>query len=431
MTKELYINIDPDFEEDVWDASDALKSLIKQFDNLSKSVVKAERQLMKFDEINRLVAYEVTEKAEKAAKASGGSTKSSSSKKSSSVSKGASAGSAKTSGVGKTEKSASDPSDPKNHQAELPLYFTIKDVLFNWDDLNWEQIMMKIIAGLGALGGAVIGGMIGGVPGAIIGLGAGLLFGIALDNSIFNFDGELSTDEIWKSLLSILTPIAGGIIGFIAGGPVGAMLGITLGVVFSLVVSGINWEDIFNEFSTFFRDLEDNFTLRWNSFKRLVSEAFAGIKTWWSNLSFGSFNIKLPHMVVEWQQLSSDSALAKFLGVTAIPHLSVQWYARGGIVDGATLIGAGEKGKEAIIPLERNTFWIHEVAVQLKEELEKLAPENAVSLVNLPAAATGALVPPSATTASAPLDLSSLANTIAEAISGLSRNESDPIVRVW
>ena len=430
MTKELYINIDPDFEADVWDASDALKSLIKQYDNLSKTVLKAERQLMKFDEINRLVAYEVKEKEEKAAKASGGSSKSSSStkKSSGSVSKGAKAGQGDGSVSGQKKPS---PQSGASHEAQLPLYFTIKDVLFNWDDLNWEQIMMKIIAGLGALGGAVIGGMIGGVPGAIIGLGAGLLFGITLDNSIFNFDGELSTDEIWKSLLSVLSPIAGGIIGFIAGGPFGAALGITLGVVFSLVISGINWEDIFNEFSTFFRDLEDNFTLRWNSFKRLVSEAFSGIKTWWQNLSFGKFNIKLPHLVVEWQQLANDSVLAKFLGVTAIPHLSVEWYARGGIVDGATLIGAGENGKEAIIPLERNTFWIHEVAVQLKEELEKLAPENAVSLINLPAAATGALVPPSAAAASAPLDLSSLAETIANAISGLNRNESDPIIRVY
>ena len=69
--------------------------------------------------------------------------------------------------------------------------------------------------------------------------------------------------------------------------------------------------------------------------------------------------------------------------------------------------------------------------VELKEELEKLAPENAVSLVNLPAAATGALVPPSTAAASAPLDLSSLVNTIAEAISSLNRNESDPIIRVY
>lgn len=33
----------------------------------------------------------------------------------------------------------------------------------------------------------------------------------------------------------------------------------------------------------------------------------------------------------------------------------MKWAAKGGIVDGATLIGAGEKGKEAIVPLD--PFW--------------------------------------------------------------------------
>ena len=39
----------------------------------------------------------------------------------------------------------------------------------------------------------------------------------------------------------------------------------------------------------------------------------------------------------------------------SIPYLSIEWYATGGIVDGPTLIGAGEAGPEAIVPL--NAFW--------------------------------------------------------------------------
>lgn len=37
------------------------------------------------------------------------------------------------------------------------------------------------------------------------------------------------------------------------------------------------------------------------------------------------------------------------------PSFSVSWFAKGGIVDGATLIGAGEAGPEGIVPL--NPFW--------------------------------------------------------------------------
>ena len=140
---------------------------------------------MKFDEINRLVAYEVKEKSEAAGKSSSGS----------SAKKSSSSGSSK----GKDSGPSAHTGSSKSHEATLPMYFTIKDVLFNWDDLDPEQIMMKIIAGLTALGGGVIGflagGMFGGVPGAIIGLGAGLLFGILLDNTVFNFDGELSKEE--------------------------------------------------------------------------------------------------------------------------------------------------------------------------------------------------------------------------------------------
>ena len=146
------------------------------------------------------------------------------------------------------------------------MYFTIKDVLFNWDDLDPEQIMMKIIAGLTALGGGVIGflagGMFGGVPGAIIGLGAGLLFGILLDNTVFNFDGELSKEEFWNSLTIALGTIGGGLIGFMAAGPFGIMLGLTIGLVFSMVLTGINWDTILQDMDEFFADLQENFHYR-------------------------------------------------------------------------------------------------------------------------------------------------------------------------
>ncbi len=424
MTKDLYINLDPDSADAFGDISDVLKDTIKRFDSLNKTVMKAERQLLKFDEINRLVAYEVKEKTASAGRSSSGSSSSKKSSSSSSASKGKDSG------------QSAQTSTAKGREATLPLYFTIKDVLFNWDDLNKEQIMMKIIAGLTTLGGGVIGfltgGMFGGLPGAIIGLGAGLLFGIMLDNTVFNFDGELSKEEFWNSLTVALGTIGGGLIGFMAFGPFGAMMGVTIGFIFSMVVSGIDWNPVLQAMDEFFADLKENFHLRWESFKRLVSEKFAGIRNWWSNLSFGKFDFKVPHLMVQWQELSADSILAKFLGITAIPHLSVQWYARGGIVDGPTLIGAGENGKEAIVPLERNTFWIHEVAVQLKAELEKLAPAGSVTLVNLPAAASGALVPPSAAAPSAPLDLSSLADTIAGALASVGQSsQSEPVIRVY
>ena len=36
----------------------------------------------------------------------------------------------------------------------------------------------------------------------------------------------------------------------------------------------------------------------------------------------------------------------------SIPSLGIEWYARGGIADGAQLVGVGEAGPEAIVPLQ-------------------------------------------------------------------------------
>ena len=47
MTKELYFNLDPDSADAFGDISDVLKDTIKRFDSLNKTVLKAERQLMK------------------------------------------------------------------------------------------------------------------------------------------------------------------------------------------------------------------------------------------------------------------------------------------------------------------------------------------------------------------------------------------------
>ena len=46
----------------------------------------------------------------------------------------------------------------------------------------------------------------------------------------------------------------------------------------------------------------------------------------------------------------------------SIPHLSVRWAAKGGIMRNPTLFGGGEAGAEGILPLERNTWWMDKLA---------------------------------------------------------------------
>ena len=160
---------------------------------------------------------------------------------------------------------------------------------------------------------------------------------------------------------------------------------------------------------------------KWNEFLSWMSGKWNAFKSWWQGLSLGSFPFRLPHLAVQWEELGANSIIHKLFGIPAIPHFSVQWYAKGGIVDGATLIGAGEQGKEAIIPLERNTEWIRKVALELLDAMESRF-ENIYS-GQLPLMASGQVVPPNAYTRSGSLFSDADVSSIISAITGLNNSE--------
>ena len=436
----------PDPEE-YYETAEALRDLDRQYQHFTRTVWKASKQLLKFDEINRLVAYEVEEKEPKATttRASTGSSRSSSSSKSSSGSKSSSkSGGGKSSSRSTAPKTGANPAEDEDPFArDFALELKLKDVLFDFLDIDWEQVMAALIAGLttvsGGLFGATIGGAVGGLAGGPIGLGigitAGLIFGIMADNFAFNFDGKLDKEEFFNAVKAILPALLGGVAGVVIGGPAGAAVGLAIGTLISLNVMKFDYSDIIHKLQGFFVDLTGFYDKEWNSWSDMVHGLWEGLKSWWRGLTLGRFDFRLPHLTVTWQELGANSILARYLGITAIPHMGVEWYARGGIVDGATLIGAGEQGKEAIIPLERHTEWIHLVAVQLKEELAKLAPASPQLIRMIPAAAS-ALVPYAATAAPAasyePRDLSGLATTIAQAIAEIgNRPQPEQQIRVY
>ena len=86
-------------------------------------------------------------------------------------------------------------------------------------------------------------------------------------------------------------------------------------------------------------------------------------------------HLRLPHLQVDWDPV--DNVLAQFFGVSAFPRLSVQWFAKGGILNGAqifgrmgsTLLGGGERGREAILPLDTNTGWMDVLANRISQSL--------------------------------------------------------------
>lgn len=129
----------------------------------------------------------------------------------------------------------------------------------------------------------------------------------------------------------------------------------------------------------------DGFTQKFTQLKSRITEKVTGV---WDSVKEVAdkvknafhFNwqlpaLKLPHIQVDWQE--AGGVLSKFLGISHIPQLSVKWFAQGGILDGAqvfgragsTLLGGGEAGREAVLPLDRNTWWMDKIAERVVAKL--------------------------------------------------------------
>ena len=70
---------------------------------------------------------------------------------------------------------------------------------------------------------------------------------------------------------------------------------------------------------------------------------------------FFHFSVPSPHIPMPHFSISPAGWKIGDLLKGSIPSLSVSWYAKGGIMNGPTLFGGGERGPEAIVPLD--PFW--------------------------------------------------------------------------
>lgn len=85
-----------------------------------------------------------------------------------------------------------------------------------------------------------------------------------------------------------------------------------------------------------------------------ITRALARVKNLFSNIKLRLGGIKLPHLQVNWEKLSGwkQKALEK-LGLQGLPTLGVNWYKTGGIFNDPSIIGVGEAGTEAVVPLDQ------------------------------------------------------------------------------
>ena len=60
-----------------------------------------------------------------------------------------------------------------------------------------------------------------------------------------------------------------------------------------------------------------------------------------------SIDIKLPHITWDWTTLGAGD-----LSINIPTNFGISWYAKGGLFDDPSIIGVGEAGREAVLPLE-------------------------------------------------------------------------------
>lgn len=106
-------------------------------------------------------------------------------------------------------------------------------------------------------------------------------------------------------------------------------------------------DKIKQDFSDAFENLKNDAREKMEAAKRAVGEKLEALK----NLFHFEWSLpapKLPHIDWHWESIG---------GVVSIPSFDgISWYAKGGVFDAATLIGIGEKGREAALPLNRQTY---------------------------------------------------------------------------
>lgn len=167
------------------------------------------------------------------------------------------------------------------------------------------------------------------------------------------------------SMKAAYTNAGGGIKGIVSG----AMAGIqtTTSTVMSALntATGGKLEQLKNSFSEKLEGARSAALSKFESIKSGISEKLEGAKsTVRSGLSaisgfFSNVKLSLPHIKIPHFNISGGQAPWGIAGKGTAPKISVDWYKNGGILTGPTIFGAngnsllggGEAGKEAVLPL--------------------------------------------------------------------------------
>lgn len=147
-------------------------------------------------------------------------------------------------------------------------------------------------------------------------------------------------NSIWNIIKSILTGITS---------------------TFSTVLTGLV-NIATSTFTNLYNSIVDKLTNAYNFVKGIVDKIKNVFHFTWTLPE-----LKLPHVSV-----TGGEAPFGIAGKGSLPQFSVSWYKEGGVFNKPNIIGVGEAGTEAVMPLKSNTEWIGVLANMLTSEMSEV-----------------------------------------------------------
>ena len=110
---------------------------------------------------------------------------------------------------------------------------------------------------------------------------------------------------------------------------------------------GGTWNSILSTASSVWSRIKNSIVSPIREAQNVLNGIIRSIKSAFANMRIEIPRPKLPRVNVDWQSVGFGDASVN------IPKFNLNWYAQGGIFDQPSIIGVGEAGKEAVIPLDK------------------------------------------------------------------------------